>query len=135
MVATPVGMRCRTCAQQNVSLDRADARQVLFGLVAAPVAGVALGWIGLFLFVLGAVIFGYLVGEATLRAGGRRRGTVMQAIAGLGALLGGLLWHVPGFSAGHPHFFPGILAVFSQPLDLDGVGLGVFFAVMHVRNI
>jgi hypothetical protein len=135
MVSTPVGMKCRECVRQNVSVDQANSRQVGFGLLAALGAGLALGWITLFFFVLGGAIFGYLVGEATLRAGSRRRGKTMQAIAGLGALLGGLLWHLPGFAQGHFNLMPGLTVLLAQPLSLVAIGLGVFFAIIHVRNI
>lgn len=135
MVSTPVGMKCRECAGPAVSIDRPDARQAALGLLAALGTGVALGWISRFLFILGGAILGYLVGEATLRAGSRRRGRTMQAIAGLGALLGALLWHLPGFAQGRPDLFPGILAIVTQPLHLVAIGLAVFFAVVHVRSI
>jgi hypothetical protein len=135
MVSTPVGMKCRACAGRAVSVEGASGRQMALALPAALGAGVALGWISLFFFVLGGAIFGYLVGEATLRAGSRRRGTAMQAVAGTGALLGGLLWHLPGFTAGRFDLVPGIMAVVTQPLQLVAIGLGIFFAVVHVRNI
>jgi len=134
-VSTPVGMKCRACAGRAVSVDGASGRQMALALPASLAAGVALGWLSLFLFVLGGAIFGYLVGEVTLRAGSRRRGPAMQAIAGAGALLGGVLWHLPGFAQGHFNLVPGIAAVLTQPIHLVAIGLGVFFAVVHVRNI
>jgi hypothetical protein len=135
MVSTPVGMKCRECSGRGVSPEGASGRQMALALPASLGAGVALGWLSLFLFILGGAIFGYLVGEATLRAGSRRRGRAMQAIAATGALLGGLLWHLPGFTAGQLNLVPGLAAVVTQPLQLVAIGLGVFFAVLHVRNI
>jgi hypothetical protein len=134
-VVTPVGMKCRACAGRAVSVDEPTGRQMGVALAASLGAGLALGWISLFFFVLGGAIFGYLVGEVTLRAGSRRRGTAMQVIAGAGALLGGLLWHLPGFAQGHFDPIGGIAAVVTQPLRLVAIGLGIFFAVVHVRNI
>lgn len=135
MVSTPVGMKCRACAGSAVSVNRANGRQMALGLLASLGAGVALGWISLFFFVLGGAIFGYLVGEATLRAGSRRRGTALQAIAGAGALVGAILWNLPGFASGHFNLMPGLIALVTHPLQLVAIGLSVFFAVLHVRNI
>jgi hypothetical protein len=134
MVAAPVGMRCRDCAHQNSPVNRASGLQYLLATIAALVASVALGWMSSFIFWLGAA-YGWLVAEATLRAGGRRRGIGMQIIAGLGALLGALLWHLPGFAAGHPQPLSSVATVLVQPFSLVAIGLSVFFAVAHVRYL
>jgi hypothetical protein len=134
MVTSPVGLRCRDCARQNSPVEHASPVQYLLATLAALVAGVALGWMLTFIFWLGAA-YGWLVAEATLRAGGRRRGIGMQVIAALGALLGALLWHLPGFAAGHPAPLSSLAVVLREPFALVGIGLGVFFAVVHVRHI
>ena len=66
--------------------------------------------------------------EATLRGGGRKRGLAMQVIAGLAAALGAAAWGLD-FGRLPPMIF------FTNPWSLIGLGLGVFFAVMHVRYI
>jgi hypothetical protein len=134
MVSAPVGMRCRDCARLNSPVERASAVQYLLATAAALVAGVALGWMSTFIFWLGAA-YGWLGGEATLRAGGRRRGIGMQIIAGLGALLGAVLWHLPGFAVGHPQPLSSLVVLLTSPFALVGIGLGVFFAAAHVRYI
>lgn len=134
MVVAPVGMRCRDCARQNSPVDQASAVQYLLATVAALVAGVVLGWMSTFIFWLGAA-YRWLVGEVTLRAGGRRRGIGMQVIAGLGALLGAVLWHLPGFAVGHPQALSSLVVLLREPFALVGIGLGVFFATAHVRYL
>jgi hypothetical protein len=134
MVASPVGMRCRGCAYQRSPLNQASAIQYLRAGVAALVAGVALGWMSLLLFWLGAA-YGYLIGEIVLRAGGRRRGPGMQLIAGVGAVLGALLWRLPGFGEGHRLLLLGVLMLVTSPFALVAIGLGVCFAILHVRNL
>ena len=90
-------------------------------------SSVALGWMPHMLLWLG-IIYGYLVGEATLRGGGRRRGPLMQVIAGTAAAVGFTAW---GMIRGYPL----VITQFVNPWDLIGLGLGVFFAVMRVRYI
>lgn len=127
MVSGPVGMRCRECARSNQdALMRASPAQYLLGTLCAFGSALVLGWMSHFFLFLGAV-YGYAVGEATLRGGGRKRGLPMQVIAGLAAALGSAAW---GSSFGR---LP--LAVLLSPWSLVGLGLGVFFAVMHVRYI
>lgn len=134
MVSTPVGMRCRACASQGASVDDANAGQYGRAALVAAIAALALGWMSELIFWLGAV-YGYLVGEAVLRGGGRRRGTGMQVIAGIAALVGGVLWHIPGFGDGAPVLHPEALMALVRPFTLVAIGLGVFFAVVHVRHV
>jgi hypothetical protein len=131
MVAGPVGMRCRDCGRQNLdTLMRGSPSQYLLGTLCAFGSAFLLGWMShVLVFWLGSV-YGYAVGEATLRGGGRKRGLGMQIIAGLAAAAGSIAWrwglHFRSLS---------LLAVLMDPWALVGLGLGVFFAVMHVRYI
>ena len=104
-----------------------------------------LGWLShVLVFWLGSV-YGYLVGEATLRGGGRKRGLAMQVIAGAAAAIGSLVWagfgRVPLMLLLHVGTLarvglgPYLLSHFLDPFTLIGLGLGIFFAVMHVRYI
>jgi hypothetical protein len=134
MVSSPVGMRCRSCARLNSPVDQATPGLYLRAGIVALVAAVALGWLASLVFWLGAA-HGYLVAEAALRAGSRRRGVGMQGIAGMAAFIGAVLWRLPGFEQGKPVLMPGLVDVLAQPYALVAIGLSVFFAVLHVRNI
>jgi hypothetical protein len=139
-VHTPVGARCRNCTSSKSSpLFQASPQQYALALLAALVAGAALGWLPRMLIFLGAVAYGYAIGEATLRAGGRRRGIGMQVIAGLGAAAGILLWTLGG-----PAGFGAMLAALSlsqflglllNPFSILALVLSIACAVGHVRYI
>ena len=94
------------------------------------------------LLLLGPAVYGYAVGEATLRAGGRRRGSGMEIVAGLGAFAGIVLWRL--WSLGGPEPigrmlatlpFSRFLALVADPFDLVALVLGIAFAVIHIRYI
>jgi hypothetical protein len=139
-VHSPVGARCRSCTSTKASpIFRASPRQYALATIAALAAGLALGWLPRLLLLLGPVIYGYAVGEATLRAGGRRRGTGMQVVAGLGALVGILFWRLGG-PAHIGQVLPGLsfsrfLGLIADPFTLLAVAVGVAFAALHVRDI
>ena len=147
MVAAPVGVRCRDCSRQNLdAIMRGSPRQYLLASVCAFGSALLLGWLShVLVFWLGSV-YGYIVGEATLRGGGRKRGLAMQIIAGAAAAVGSLIWaawsaRVPLMlllhtgALGRGGLGPYLLAHFLDPFAMVGLGLGVFFAVMHVRYI
>ena len=128
MVAGPVGMRCRQCGRQNLdTVMRGSPAQYLLGTLCALGSAFLLGWMSHVLVFWLGTIYGYLVGEATLRGGGRKRGLGMQVIAGLAAAVGSLAW---GLEFGRQP-----LTSLGDPYTLVGLGLGVVFAVMHVRYI
>jgi hypothetical protein len=97
LVHTPVGARCRECAnlrrlpQYNISapyLARAAGASALAGAVLGVLWGVVLPWgIGLYFGVIVGLGLGYLVGEAVSIATNRKSGTPLQVIAGLGIIL------------------------------------------------
>jgi hypothetical protein len=134
MVESPIGMRCRDCARRRSPITQASTAQYVRGTVAALAAAAALGWLSLILFWMGAV-YGWLVGEALLRAGGRRRSLGMQMIAGAAALLGALLWYAPGLEHGRPMLLAGVMELLTDPFEWVAISLGVFFAASHVRYI
>jgi hypothetical protein len=146
MVSGPVGVRCRDCGRQNQDqIMRGSPRQYLLGTLCAFGSALLLGWLSHFLvFWLGSV-YGYLVGEATLRGGGRKRGLGMQVVAGLAAAVGSAVWavfgHIPLLLFLHLGTLarlsvgPYLLAHLMDPMALVGLGLGVFFAVVRVRYI
>jgi hypothetical protein len=138
-VHTPVGARCRSCASNKASpLFQASPGQYALSVPAALVTSLFLGWLPMMLLFLGPVIYGYAVGEATLRAGGRRRGLGMQIVSGAAAFVGILFWRLGG-PAGVAHgaaLSPShFLAIASDPFTLLAVALGAGFAAVRVRDI
>lgn len=101
MVTGPVGIRCPGCAHGKAAASpvfqpkpTSIARGAGLGVVTAGL----FGWVALLptlLLVLGSAGLGCLVGEVVLRAGGRKRGKLMETIAGATALLGFLAWRIP----------------------------------------
>ena len=99
LVHTPVGARCRECANvrrvptYNLGTD-VDVRAIAAAVIAGSVAGIAwwffysltfvLGWISLIAVGLG---LGYLVGEAVAISTNRRAGPPLQIIAVSGVLV------------------------------------------------
>jgi hypothetical protein len=129
MVAGPVGVRCRACSRRNQDkIMRGSPQQYALGAAFAFGSALALGWMPQMLMWLG-IIYGYLVGEATLRGGGRKRGLGMQAIAALAAALGFAVW------GAWLHGFAYLLLFWTNPFGLIALGLGIFFAVSHVKYI
>lgn len=133
MVPGPVGVRCRTCSRQNLdAIMVGSPRQYLLAAAGALGSALALGWLTqigfFFLWIWLSAAYGYAVGEMTLRGGGRKRGLAMQFVAGAAAALGSAAW---ALSFGQRP----VIALVLHPLDLVGIGLGVFFAVGHVRYL
>lgn len=92
MVDTPVGKKCRDCARNRTHLSESTPQQVARGFagalaLAVPVAAV----LHELQILVGAFVYGWVVGEAALRAGGRSRSLAMQAAAGVAALLGSVV--------------------------------------------
>src|SRR3712207_1291824 len=97
MVTGPVGLRCPNCARGKKASPLFQPKPV--GLLRAGRMGMATavglgGGMKLLLFV-GAAGVGYRIGEVVIRAGGRKRGRMMEWIAGGCAALAALLWTVP----------------------------------------
>ena len=128
MVSAPVGVRCRDCSRQNLDqIMKGSPKQYLLATLAGFGSALALGWMPARVLLWLGIIYGYLVGEATLRGGGRKRGLGMQVVAGVAAAVGTALWSL-GFGQ-----IP--LAYLGDPWVLAGIALSTFFAVMHVRYI
>jgi len=93
MIDTPVGKKCRPCSANLTHVSVSDPPQVLLALAGALAVALPLGLIlqhvG-FIFIL-AFPYGYVVGEAALRAGRRSRSLAMQVATGAAAAAGGLL--------------------------------------------
>ena len=133
LVHTPVGARCRTCAnlrrlpQYNISpefLARAAAASAIAGAALGGLWGFLLPWnIGLYFGVVIGLGLGYLIGEAVSIATNRKSGTAFQVIAALGVILA-LLIRDAVLASG----YKGIST--SDLLRNDGLGyLVVLFAI------
>jgi hypothetical protein len=98
LVQTPVGARCRDCANIR-RIPTLDVKPITYvkAQAAAIVAGLAVGWfwalatgprggIGFFTFFLGMGI-GWAISEAVSLATNRRRGVALQFCAAAGVLV------------------------------------------------
>jgi hypothetical protein len=138
LVQTPVGARCRDCAQlQKLPTFQVTARYYL--VAAAIMVGLAFAFgavwwkidtlrlpIGLD-FVL-ASAFGYVIGEVISRATNRKRGRWLAFIAGTGVVLSFLISIFPPWGVWFWWFAPSSLAI-----SLLAVALGVWLAVGRVK--
>jgi hypothetical protein len=139
MVTGPVGIRCRKCAQLNSSpLFKPQPT----GLIRAGIGGAAtaalLGWVVNLIPFVGGAALGYGVGEVVIRAGGRKRGRLMEYIAGGSAALGVLLWRIPWLllvTGGWLGLIKFLLNPFQLVVTLAALALAVICAVGRVRYL
>jgi hypothetical protein len=96
MVQTPVGARCRECANvRRIPTYNISAGTFARAIAGALVAGVVVGFAWWFFYVANfgffAILFGlaagYAIGEIVSVAANRRRGPPLQAIAVAGVVL------------------------------------------------
>ena len=138
MVDTPVGKKCRECAQNRTHLVESDARQVFRAFLAALAVALPAGWFmqHLPIFIV-AFPYGFVVAEAALWAGQRRRSLAMQVVTGIAALVGGIvgagLRIAPGVGAQAGNGFFWALAFSPWALLLTAIGVAV--AVSRVRYL
>ncbi len=144
MVQTPVGARCRDCAQlyklptYSVS-TRYYLRAVGTGLGMAIACGLVWGVVGGFLrfFLLSLVLAagaGYAIGEVISLSVNRKRGAGLAVIAG-GALVASYLvslWFV-SFLFGIPFSLVLPLSLFNIIFTLVSIALGIYVAVTRLR--
>ncbi len=133
MVQTPVGARCRDCAQlyrlpiyQVPGKYYLRASAVALGL--AIVSGVIWWAVDIFLFFYLSIILaagiGYAIGEVVSLSVNRKRSPWLAAIAGLGVAISYLVSALlPG------GFVFGLRLLF----DLIAVALGIYIAVARLR--
>src|SRR3954451_9541578 len=128
LVMTPVGARCRNCAQlrQNPIFVVGPIyylRAIGAGLAVATIGSYALAFIPFFQF-FGLLLLGVAVGEAVTRAANRKRGTGLAVVAVVtlivGALLAPVLIALGAFPAGAP--------VDARAVAALTVGLGQVFS-------
>lgn len=130
MVQTPVGARCKDCAQVRRSpiydvsaplLARAIGASLAIG-VAGGLALVLLGGLvlgSLFIYAIVAAGIGYAIGEGVSAATNRKRGRTLQFVAAGGMLVVGVV----------------VLLAFGavEIVDLIAVAIGIFVAVGRLR--
>lgn len=110
LIDTPVGKKCRPCADNRTHLTESHPG----GVAAAYLVALALSFVGMLVIgpftgiLLLAGPFGYAVAECALRAGKRSRSLAMQVAVGVATLAGGLMgsaillegsvvsWQLPG---------------------------------------
>ena len=143
LVQTPVGARCRECAQlrrlPTFNLSPAlFLRAVGVGVVAAVVAGVVWGSLPFFgflsLFVAAGA--GFLIGEAVSRGANRRRSLYLKVVAVLCVVLAYAVAEIGGLlvASGSPALIvPLLLRAFAfSPMAWLGVALGAFIATTRI---
>jgi hypothetical protein len=137
VVQTPVGIRCRECANlKRLPIYEVSARHYLIATGVGLGIGLATGYVWalmwqlipfLLLNFLIAAGVGYTIGESISRSVNRKRSIGLQVIAGLSMLLSYLIANVALFHA---------LAVpisLSFVYDLLALALGVFLAIRPLR--
>jgi hypothetical protein len=131
LVQTPVGARCRVCANVR-TLPTFNVTPVYFarGQAAALASGVVVGaiwaylipvFLGLFLAIFIGMGLGWAVSESVALATNRKRGLGLQVCAVMGVMLAFLLhWFLIGSS----------VVLFT---DLLAAGIGAFFAASRLK--
>lgn len=144
LVGTPVGARCPTCAQVKrfaLLVKPAElVRAVLFGVVAAAIGSLLLGFLPLggFLALMGYALLGYCVGEAVAVGANRKRARELGPIAVACLFLGYEIGTLASLVMGGVVFGASVLLL---PILLLGRGLllvvgllvGALMAWMRVR--
>lgn len=144
MIFTPVGVRCRTCAQVrkapqfDVSADRLTLA-ALAGLVTSVVAWLIALEAFFFIWLL-SILVGLAVGEVASRVAKRRVNRALEIAVGLDIVLGFLAvgtFHAvaPGF--GYRAGQTGLAFVtysLNDPFSLILLGLAIFAGVTRLRR-
>ena len=142
MVDSPVGKKCRECARPGHHLAKTAPQYVLIAFLVATLVALPAAMVmhEIRLLILPATIYGYVVGEVTLRAGKRGRGLAMQIAAGLAAAIAAIV--TTGIEMPSKGFDPETGRIVEQSLryvwhfgvfDLLNVAIGVASAVSRVR--
>ena len=139
MVMTPVGARCRECANAKKlpTFQLSGKNYLVAGLVALGMGiGVGIVW-GLvellfrtyFFGIIFAAGAGWLIGEVVSRSVNRKRGTWLSIIGGLAVLLAyGIVFAVEGNRFGVLN-----LSIYRVAFSFIFAGIGVFVAVNRLR--
>jgi len=140
-VVAPAGQLCRECASGRKSrLYQVGPKSLALAILACLATAVLGGWLlasllmGFGFFVLWfSYLYGLIIAEVALRVTGRKRGPLMEILAGTCAAVGilaGWLFVVP---AGSPEFISALGRHLFQPWSLLVLGLAIFAAVTRIR--
>ena len=140
-IVAPAGQLCRECASGKKSrLYQVGPKNLALAILACLTAAALGGWLLASLgmsFGFFALWFGYLYGliiaEVALRVTGRKRGPVMEILAGTCAALGVLAGWLLVTPADSPAFADAFLRHLFNPWSLLVLGLVVFAAVTRIR--
>lgn len=144
MVFTPVGVRCRDCAQLR-KLPQFDVSVTTLAIAGGVGFGVAfVCWfvaLHVFLFAwLLAIFIGIAVGEVTSRLARRRVSRTLEVAVGADIVLGFLAARfvefvsVPGVGLPQRQATPLTIAALNDPFALLMLGLAVVVAVTRLRR-
>jgi len=115
-------------------------KSLALAVLACLTAGVVGGWLltslgmgfGFFALWFG-YLYGLIIGEVALRVSGRKRGLLMEMLAGACAAAGIVIGWLLVVPAGSPDFLPVLFRHLAQPWGLLVLGLAVFAAVTRIR--
>ncbi len=145
IVETPVGLRCRECAQLRriptyavsplqylVASASALGMALITGIAWALVQGIA--FVGFFSFFI-ALGVGYIVGEIVSLSVNRKRGLGLQVIAGSAVLLSFLVSRTPFLTlVGKPSLaVAAALGSLLNPFGLVILALAIYIAASRIR--
>jgi len=137
-----VGSRCPECATNKSSpLFQVGADRLALGALAGVSSSFAIGWLLFFLsglgffLIWGGLLGGGAVGEAVLRTIRRKRGSKVEIMTGVSALVGMVLafcaWYGTRAGGMDPEAMLGFLHM--RPYSLVAAGIVIFSAVSRVR--
>jgi hypothetical protein len=146
MIYTPVGVRCRDCAQlrrlpQYTLTPRVYARVLPTAAALALTCGFLLSLVprlGLLAGIVIGVLIGVLVSDALGRVSGYKRGRTMQAIAGATVIVSILSSNVILVvrALGVDHLIDAISSGLAPPAvasSIPGILIGIYAAIQRLR--
>lgn len=146
MIETPVGLRCRECAQlRRLPTYEVSHQQYLKATGTAAGLGLALGvgWIFLrgFPFLGGYLSFfialavGYVMGEVISLSVNRKRGLGLQVVAAVGVFISYLVSRMPILAVlAMPSLATaGLIRAMVDPFGLLAVAIGMYIAASRIR--
>ena len=139
MVMTPVGARCKECADvRRLPTYRLSGADYLKAAGTSLVMGIGVGLVwGLIEWMLPSYLFtlilaggaGWLIAEVVGRSVNKKRGTWLSILAGLAVLLAyGIVFSIEAIAAGYLN-----LSLMRLVISFVAAGIGVFIAVNKLR--
>ncbi|MDP2726811.1 MAG: hypothetical protein Q8P59_04650 [Dehalococcoidia bacterium] len=146
VIETPVGLRCRECAQLR-RIPTYHVSPLQYVRAAGTAVGLALvlgvGWtflqsfrfFGFYLSFFIALGVGYVMGELVSLSVNRKRGRGLQVVAAVGVFLSYLVSRLSVLAlAGMPSLAAaGLLSALLDPFGLLSVAIGMYLAASRIR--